>query len=198
MKAHKHKQLVKRYLARKARYLNGKAKYQAALAAHGNQSTGVLSEAVEETVDVSSDESEASRNVTSQVPESPVRITPIEPITTLLLSPDTCIKIANKKAAALKRRAAIEAGLKCAICEVILSVQDSDQMCADCLLNASKEDSEPEGREVTVTGVVKKEKKLKKAVALLKIDFEAKAIAFEEDGSQMKSRVKKTRKIFDV
>ena len=61
-------------------------------------------------------------------------------------------------------------------------------------------DSEPEGniREVTVTGVVKKEKKLKKAVALLKIDFEAKAIAIEEDGSKMKSRVKKTRKIFDV
>jgi hypothetical protein len=200
VKAHKHKKWVKRYLARKARYLDGKAKHQASLAAHGNQSTAVLSEAVEETVDVSSDESKASRNQTSQVPESPVRIKPIKPITALLLSPDTCIKIANKKAAALKRRAAIEAGLKCAICEAILSVQDSDQLCADCLLNASKEDSEPEGksRGVTVTGEVKKEKKLKKAVALLKIDFEEKAIAFEEDGSQMKSRVKKTPKIFDV
>jgi hypothetical protein len=63
VKAHKHKQLIKRYLARKARYLDGKAKYQAALAAHGNQSTAVLSEAVEETVDVPSD--------TSEVPESP-------------------------------------------------------------------------------------------------------------------------------
>ena len=178
-KAHKHKELVKRYFARKARWLVGKAN---------------LSEAVEETVEVSSDESEA------QVHESPERTTPIKPIPAPLLSPATSTKIAKNKAAALERRAAIEAGLKCAICAVILSVQNSDKLCASCLLDVSKEDSEPEGnsREESVTGVVKKEKKLKKAVAALRIDFEAKAIAIKEDASKTKSRVKKTPKKFDA
>jgi squalene cyclase len=103
-------------------------------------------------------------------------------------------------------------------------------LCASCLLDVSKEDSEPEGnsreesvtevvkkekklkkavskedsepegnsREESVTGVVKKEKKLKKAVAALRIDFEAKAIAIKEDASKTKSRVKKTPKKFDA
>ena len=231
-KAHKHKQLVKKYLASKARYLARKAKYEAALAAHDFQSTAVLSG----TVDVSSDESEASETnhgpsciETSQVPESPVRITPIKPIQHLLLSPNTCTKIANNKAAALARRAAIEAGRvlvysklkpKCAICADILSVQNSDSsdnLCTSCLqvLDGCKAASEPEGnsevtvdlftadfegnsREVTVTGgVKKKEKKLKKAVASLKIDFEEEALKIKGEGSK-KSRIKKTPKVFDV
>jgi hypothetical protein len=158
------------------------------------EETVEVSEAVEETVEVSSDESEA------QVHESPERTTPIKPIPAPLLSPATSTKIAKNKAAALERRAAIEAGLKCAICAVILSVQNSDKLCASCLLDVSKEDSEPEGnsREESVTGVVKKEKKLKKAVAALRIDFEAKAIAIKEDASKTKSRVKKTPKKFDA
>jgi hypothetical protein len=188
-KAHKHKELVKRYFARKARWLVGKANLSEAV-----EETVEVSEAVEETVEVSSDESEA------QVHESPERTTPIKPIPAPLLSPATSTKIAKNKAAALERRAAIEAGLKCAICAVILSVQNSDKLCASCLLDVSKEDSEPEGnsREESVTGVVKKEKKLKKAVAALRIDFEAKAIAMKEDGSKTKSRVKKTPKKFDA
>jgi hypothetical protein len=232
-KAHKHKELVKRYFARKARWLVGKANLSEAveetvevsLSEAVEETVEVsLSEAVEETVEVSSDESEA------QVHESPERTTPIKPIPALLLSPATSTKIAKNKAAALERRAAIEAGLKCAICAVILSVQNSDKLCASCLLDVSKEDSEPEGnsreesvtgvvkkekklkkavseedsepegnsREESVTGVVKKEKKLKKAVAALRIDFEAKAIAIKEDGSKTKSRVKKTPKKFDA
>jgi phosphoribosyl-dephospho-CoA transferase len=106
----------------------------------------------------------------------------------LVLSPNTCTKIADNKAAALARRAAVEASRKCAICTQAV--------------DSSKADLEPEGhsREVTVAvaGGVKKENKLKKAVDSLKIDFEDKAIKITEDGSKKKKRLTKTRKVLDM
>ena len=186
------KKLVKKYLADKARYLARQAKYLRASAAHDDQSTAVL---------VSSDSEvheSPSCNDTSKVPESPVRITP------LVLSPNTCTKIADNKAAALARRAAVEASRKCAICASILSIQHLEDLCAICtqVMNLSKADLEPEGhsREVTVAvaGGVKKENKLKKAVDSLKIDFEDKAIKITEDGSKKKKRLTKTRKVLDM
>ena len=189
-KAHKHKELVKRYFARKARWLVGKANLSEAV-----EETVEVSEAVEETVEVSSDESEA------QVHESPVR-TPIKPTKPQLLSPSTCAKIATSKAAALARKAAIEAeaGLKCAICDVSITVQNSeDNVCTSCLqvLDVSKEQSEGDkGNNCEVTA--KKEKRIKKAQAALKIDFEDSAIKIKEDGSKQKSRIKKKPKLHDM
>ena len=206
-KIHKHKRLVKKYLLGKAKYLQKlarKAKCPWASAAHDDQSTAVLPG----TVDVSSDESEVPESPpcidTSQVLESPVRITPIKPMKHLVLSPNTCTKIADNKAAALARRAAVEASRKCAICAAILSIQHLEDLCAICtqVMNLSKADLEPEGhsREVTVAvaGGVKKEKNLKKAVHSLKIDFVDKAIKITEDGSKKKKRLTKTRKVLDM
>jgi hypothetical protein len=203
-KIHKHKRLVKKYLLGKAKYLQKlarKAKYPRASAAHDDQSTAVF-------VSVVSSDSEVlespSCNDTSKVPESPVRITPIKPMKPLVLSPNTCTKIADNKAAALARRAAVEASRKCAICTAILSVQHLEDLCAICTqaVDSSKADLEPEGhsREVTVAvaGGVKKENKLKKAVDSLKIDFEDKAIKITEDGSKKKKRLTKTRKVLDM
>ena len=187
------KKLVKKYLADKARYLARQAKYLRASAAHDDQSTAVL---------VSSDSEvheSPSCNDTSKVPESPIK--PMKP---LVLSPNTCTKIADNKAAALARRAAVEASRKCAICAAILSIQHLEDLCAICtqVMNLSKADHEPEGhsREVTVAvaGGVKKENKLKKAVDSLKIDFEDKAIKITEDGSKKKKRLTKTRKVLDM
>jgi hypothetical protein len=138
-----------------------------------------------------------------EVHESPVR-TPIKPTKSQLLSPSTCTKIATNKAAALARRAAIEAieagVLKCAICDVSITVQNSeDNLCTSCLqvMDVSKAHSEGDegnNREEPVTAGVKKEKRIKKAQAALKIDFKGSANKIEEDGS----RIKKIPKVFDV
>jgi hypothetical protein len=197
--------LVKKYLLGKAKYLQKlarKAKCPWASAAHDDQSTAVLPG----TVDVSSDESEVPESPpcidTSQVLESPVRITPIKPMKHLVLSPNTCTKIADNKAAALARRAALETaapGLKCALCAEDITVQNSkDNLCTSCLqvLDVSKEQSEGDkGNNCEVT--VKKEKRIKKAQAALKIDFKG-ANKIEEDGSKKKSRIKKKTKVHDM
>ena len=181
-KAHENKKLVKRYLAGKAKYLARKAKYQAIVSPSITASEAALASA-------------------TIAPESPVR-TPIKPTKPQLLSPSTCAKIATSRAAALARKAVIEAeaGLKCAICAVDITVQNSeDNLCTSCLqvLDVSKAHSEGDkgnNSEVTVTAGVKKEKRIKKAQAALKIDFKVSANQIEEDGS----RIKKSPKVFDV
>ena len=182
-KAHEHKKLVKRYLAGKAKYLARKAKYQA----------GPTVQAI---VSPSITPSEAALAEVIEVPESPVR-TPVK--SSQLLSPSTCAKIATSKANALARKAAIEAGLKCALCAEDITVQNSkDNLCTSCLqvLDVSKEQSEGDkGNNCEVT--VKKEKRIKKAQAALKIDFKG-ANKIEEDGSKKKSRIKKKTKVHDM
>ena len=117
-------------------------------------------------------------------------------------APNTCTKIADNKAAALARRAALETaapGLKCALCAEDITVQNSkDNLCTSCLqvLDVSKEQSEGDkGNNCEVT--VKKEKRIKKAQAALKIDFKG-ANKIEEDGSKKKSRIKKKTKVHDM
>ena len=189
-KAHKHKELVKRYWAGKAKYLARKAKYQAIV----SPSITAAEAAVASAPIVPPHER-------IEVHESPVR-TPIKPTKSQLLSPSTCTKIATSKAAALARKAAIEAeaGLKCAICDVSITVQNSeDNVCTSCLQvmdisKAHSEGDEGNNREEPVTAGVKKEKRIKKAQAALKIDFKGSANKIEEDGS----RIKKIPKVFDV
>ena len=131
-KIHKHKRLVKKYLL-------GKAKCPWASAAHDDQSTAVLPG----TVDVSSDESEVPESPscidTSQIPESPVRITPIKPMKHLVLSPkNTCTKIADNKAAALARRAALETAAPTCVQTGLCVTCDQpcgDTMCAQCQMD---------------------------------------------------------------
>jgi hypothetical protein len=182
-KAHENKKLVKRYLAGKAKYLARKAKYQA----------GPTVQAI---VSPSITPSEAALAEVIEVPESPVR-TPVK--SSQLLSPSTCAKIATSKANALARKAAIEAGLKCALCAEDITVQNSkDNLCTSCLqvLDVSKEQSEGDkGNNCEVT--VKKEKRIKKAQAALKIDFKG-ANKIEADGSKEKSRIKKKTKVHDM
>lgn len=140
-KIHKHKRLVKKYLLGKAKYLQKlarKAKCPWESAAHDDQSTAVLPG----TVDVSSDESEVPGSPscidTSQVPESPVRITPIKPMKHLVLSPNTCTKIADNKAAALARRAALETAAPTCVQTGLCVTCDQpcgDTMCAQCQMD---------------------------------------------------------------
>jgi hypothetical protein len=222
-KFHIKKQVVKKYLRQKKKYFAAKARaasspYMAtndvtdvphqypgkiAPSIYGNEIIGVpdSDSSDSEVVDVTSDASQTgslavdgpSCTESSQVPASPKRFTPIKP---LVLSPNTCNKIERSKAAAMARRAAIEAGLKCAICETTLSVQNTEKLCDNCLHLST--DSASNSREVTVTGgVTKTKKKVKKAVASLKIDFQEHAINIKGDGSK-KSRIKKTPKVFDV
>jgi hypothetical protein len=113
-KAHENKKLVKRYLAGKAKYLARKAKYQAIVSPSITASETALASA---TI--------VPPHEPVEVPESPVR-TPIKHTEPQLLSPSTCAKIATSKANALARKAAIEAGLKCAICAVDITVQNSE------------------------------------------------------------------------
>jgi hypothetical protein len=114
-KAHQNKQLVKRYLARKARYLDGKAASEAAVA------SATIVPPHELVV----------------VPESPVR-TPIKPTKSQLLSPSTCCKIAENKAAALARRAALETAASTCVQTGLCVTCDQpcgDTMCAQCQMD---------------------------------------------------------------
>ena len=186
-KAHKHKELVKRYWAGKAKYLARKAKYQAIVSPSITAAEAAVASA---TIVLPSE--------TVEVPESPVR-TPIKPTKPQLLSPSTCAKIATSKAAALARKAAIEAeaGLKCAICDVSITVQNSeDNVCTSCLQVLDVSNAHSEGDKGN--NRVKKEKSIKKAQAALKIDFEDSAIKIKEDGSKQKSRIKKKPKLHDM
>ena len=180
-KAHENKKLVKRYLAGKAKYLARKAKYQAGPTVQAIVSPSITA-------------SEAALAEVVEVPESPVR-TPVKSYQ--LLSPSTCAKIATSKANALARKAAIEAGLKCAICAVDITVQNSkDNLCTSCLQVLDVSNAHSEGDKGN--NRVKKEKSIKKAQAALKIDFEDSAIKIKEDGSKQKSRIKKKPKLHDM
>ena len=138
-KAHKQRQLVKRYLAGKTKWKAAVQKRfceQLAARNYGLQQLAAHDAAVLPTIvspcRVPPSESKAAVVESLHVPASPKKSTPIKPP----LSPGTCTKIANSRAAAEARRAArmleeAERGA-CLLCGASLTVLDTENMCADC------------------------------------------------------------------
>jgi len=121
-----------------------------------------------------------------------------------LLSPKTVAKIEKSKAAAVARKVIFDSTLKaqqCVVCTEDLPAQNEHQVCVNCLQFTMEHcqetpvhkapDTESECK-TTSAGGVKKQKRIKKVMHALKIDFDPKAI-----NSGDKTRAKKSPKVFN-
>jgi hypothetical protein len=117
-----------------------------------------------------------------------------------LLSPKTVAKIEKSKAAAKARKAIFDSTLKaqqCVVCTEDLPAQNEHQVCVNCLPFTMEHCQETPvhkapDTESTSAGGVKKQKRIKKVMHALKIDFDPKAI-----NSGDKTRAKKSPKVYD-